>query len=97
MLVEGPFSAEDAATLGPRIVARCLMPYKDMHVECVAQVHVAYALVPSQGSNAQGLLSALEERLAEAPVDGKRAVFVLGELPPPRQRSSRLRRVVNSV
>ncbi|RYF36568.1 MAG: diguanylate cyclase, partial [Comamonadaceae bacterium] len=56
MLVEGPFSAEDAATLGPRIVARCLMPYKDMHVECVAQVHVAYALVPAQGSNAQGLL-----------------------------------------
>ncbi|RYX97192.1 MAG: diguanylate cyclase [Comamonadaceae bacterium] len=97
MLVEGPFSAEDAATLGPRIVARCLMPYKDMHVECVAQVHVAYALVPSQGSNAQGLLSALEERLAGAPVDGKRAVFVLGESPPPRQRSSRLSRVVNSV
>ncbi|MDO9403600.1 MAG: 7TM diverse intracellular signaling domain-containing protein [Polaromonas sp.] len=91
MLVEGPFSAEDAATLGPRIVARCLMPYKDMHVECVAQVHVAYALVPAQGSNAQGLLAKLEERLAAAPVDGRRAVFMLGEAPPaaPRPRVRR--------
>lgn len=82
MLVEGPFSAEDAATLGPRIVARCLMPYKGMHVDCVAQVHVAYALVPYQGSNAQGLLTQLEKLLAAAPARSKRAVFMLGEMPP---------------
>ena len=43
MLVEGPFNAEEAATLGPRIVARCLMPYKGLHVDCVAQVRLAYA------------------------------------------------------
>ncbi len=79
MLVEGPFNAEDAGTLGPRIVARCLMPYKGLHVDCVAQVHVAYALVPHQGSNAQGLLTQLEERLAGASTDSKRAVFMLGE------------------
>jgi GGDEF domain-containing protein len=91
MLVEGPFSAEDAGTLGPRIVARCLMPYKGLHVDCVAQVHVAYALVPYQGSNAQGLLTQLEERLAAAPADSKRAVFMLGEAAPPRPpRRSRL-------
>ncbi|WP_092131964.1 7TM diverse intracellular signaling domain-containing protein [Polaromonas sp. YR568] len=91
MLVEGPFSAEDAGTLGPRIVARCLMPYKGLHVDCVAQVHVAYALVPHNGSNAQGLLTQLEERLASAPADSKRAVFMLGEAPPPRPpRRSRL-------
>jgi GGDEF domain-containing protein len=84
MLVEGPFNAEDAGTLGPRIVARCLMPYKGLHVDCVAQVHVAYALVPYQGSNAQGLLTQLEERLAAAPADSKRAVFMLGEAPPAR-------------
>lgn len=84
MLVEGPFNAEDAGTLGPRIVARCLMPYKGLHVDCVAQVHVAYALVPQQGSNAQGLLTQLEERLASAPADGKRAVFMLGEPQPLR-------------
>ncbi len=46
MLVEGPFSAEEAATLGPRIVARCLMPYTGLPIDCVAQVRVAYALVP---------------------------------------------------
>ena len=79
MLVEGPFNAEDAATLGPRIVARCLMPYKGLHVDCTAQVRVAYALVPSQGSNALGLLRKLEERLAQAPNNDKKAVFMLGE------------------
>ena len=78
MLVEGPISDEDAATLGPRIVARCLMPYKGLHNECVAQVRVAYALVPYQGSSAQSLLSRLESRLATAAsCDDKRAVFVL--------------------
>lgn len=81
MLVDGPFSAEDAGTLGPRIVARCLMPYKGLHVDCVAQVHVAYALVPHQGSNAQGLLTQLEERLAAEPAESKRAVFMLGDAP----------------
>ncbi len=93
MLVEGPFSAEDAATLGPRIVARCLMSYQGLHVDCVAQVHVAYALVPHQGSNAQGLIAALEERLATAPARGRRAVFMLGEASPTRsaRRSSRVR------
>ncbi len=80
MLVEGPFNAEDAASLGPRIVARCLMPYKGLHIDCVAQVRVAYALVPYQGSNAQGLLSKLDERLAAAINAGdKRAVFMLTE------------------
>ena len=80
MLVEGPFSAEEAATLGPRIVARCLMPYKGLHIDCVAQVRVAYALVPDAGSGeAQDLLSRLEERLATAATDDKKAVFMLGE------------------
>lgn len=79
MLVEGPFSAEDAATLGPRIVARCLMPYKGMHMDCVAQVHVAYALVPFQDADAQGLLTKLERLLAAVPARSKRAVFKLSE------------------
>ncbi len=78
MLVEGPFNAEDAASLGPRIVARCLMPYKGLHMDCVAQVRVAYALLPYQSVGAQSLLSRLEERLATAySKDDKRAVFML--------------------
>ena len=79
MLVEGPFSAEDAASLGPRIVARCLMPYKGLHIDCVAQVRVAYALVPQGGSNAHGVLTQLEERLALEPANSRRAVFELGD------------------
>ena len=77
MLVEGPFKAEDAATLGPRIVARCLMPYKDLHVDCVAQVRVAFALVPQGGLNANGLLAQLDELLALEPASSRRAVFEL--------------------
>lgn len=99
MLVEGPFSAEDAATLGPRIVARCLMPYKGLHVDCIAQVKIGYALVPHQGSNAQGVLAALEEKLASASSEDKRAVFMLGETTPPPRRKSRPRpeRQANTV
>ena len=82
MLVEGPFSAEDAATLGPRIVARCLMPYKGVHVDCVAQVRIAYALVPHQGQDVQQLLSSLEDRLTSAAPEDKKAVYMLGEAPP---------------
>lgn len=79
MLVEGPFSPHDAASLGPRIVARCMMPYKGLHEECVAQVHVAYALVPYGGCTAQTLLARLQERLHAARGEDKRAVFVLAD------------------
>jgi two-component system, sensor histidine kinase LadS len=80
MLVEGPFSAEEAATLGPRIVARCLMPYKGLHVDCTAKVRVAYAVVPHAGlGDAQSLLAQLGERLASAAPDDKKAVFMLGD------------------
>lgn len=77
MLVEGPFSDEDAASLGPRIVARCLMPFKGMPVECVAQVRVAYALVPRQGASAEIILTRLTQKLADASPSSKRAVFML--------------------
>jgi diguanylate cyclase (GGDEF)-like protein len=82
MLVEGPLTAEDAASLGPRIVARCLMPYVGLHVECIAQVRVAYAPTPYQGLNAEHLLARLEERLASASPDDRKAVFSLADPPP---------------
>lgn len=82
MLVEGPFSAEEAATLGPRIVARCLMPYEGLPVECVAQVRVAYALVPRQGPTVEIVLSRLAQKLAGANAQGKRAVFMLPDYIP---------------
>lgn len=77
MLVEGPCASHDAASLGPRIVARCMMPYKGLHEECVAQVHVAYALVPYGGCTAEQLLAKLQERLLAARGEEKRAVFML--------------------
>ena len=79
MLMEGPFTAEEAATLGPRIVARCLMPYKGMPPDCVAQVHVVYALVPDPRISADDLRMQLEDRLATIPALSRRKVFVLGD------------------
>ena len=90
ILVEGPFNAEEAATLAPRIVARCLMPYPGLHVDCVSQVRVAYALVPMAGGNPQPVLEQLENLLATAPASSKKAVYMLGEVaPPPRRRAHR--------
>ena len=91
MLVEGPFSAEDAASLGPRIVARCLMPFGGLHIDCVAQVRVVYALVPREGSSADGLLAQLDACMEAASLHSKRAVFMLGDGPRParRRRSGR--------
>ena len=90
MLIEGPFSAEEAATLGPRIVARCLMPYRGLHIDCVSQVRVAYALVPELASNPEPVVQPVVERLvqllAAVPESSKKAVFVLGEAPPPPRR-----------
>lgn len=83
MLVEGPFSAEEAATLGPRIVARCLMPYKGLPEDCVAQVRVAYALVPRQGPTAEIVMERLERRLTGIPAESKRAVFMLPDYKAP--------------
>ena len=77
MLVEGPFSAEEAATLGPRIVARCLMPFKGLPKDCVAQIRVAYALVPRQGPTAEIVLARLAQKLIGIPSESKRAVFML--------------------
>ena len=80
MLVEGPFSASEAASLGPRIVARCLMPYKALPAGWTAQVHVVYALVPHHRVGAEDLLKQLEARLAAIPARSKRKVFMLGEV-----------------
>ena len=96
MLVEGPFTAEDAATLGPRIVARCLMPYKGLHVDCIAQVQVAYALVPHSGDNAHGVLTQLEERLMLEPANTRRAVFSLHDKTPDAPESRRAGLLRNS-
>ena len=86
MLVEGPFTAAEAAMLGPRIVARCLMSYQGLHTDCVAKVRVAYALVPEHGNHADSLMRRLQERLACAPGKDRRAVYSLAEAAPPAQR-----------
>ena len=56
MLVEGPLTAEEAASAGPRVVARCLMPFKNKPIEWVAQVRVAQSLVPTERADARAAL-----------------------------------------
>jgi len=77
MLIEGPLTAEDAASEGPRIVARCLMPYRNKPLDWVAQVRVAQTIVPTQRADAKQVIDRLEALLAKVSPDSKRAVFTL--------------------
>jgi GGDEF domain-containing protein len=77
MLVEGPLNPEDAASAGPRVVARCLMPFKNKPIDWVAQVRVAQTLVPPERGDAEHVMQRLEALLAAVPADSKRAVFTI--------------------
>jgi two-component system, sensor histidine kinase LadS len=77
MLVEGPLSPEDVASEGPRVVARCLMPFKNKPIEWVAQVRVAQTLVPTERADAQQVVERLSGLLNNVAPDSKRAVFTL--------------------
>jgi GGDEF domain-containing protein len=77
MLVEGPLTPEEAATIGPRLVARCLMPFRKKPIEWAAQVRVAQALVPVDHGNTNLVMERLAALLAAVPADSKRAVFSL--------------------
>ncbi len=79
MLIEGPLTPEEAVATGPRVVARCLMPFKGKSPDWVAQLRVAQALVPLDGQDAAGLIARLDAVLASVPKENRRAVFQLGE------------------
>jgi len=79
MLVEGTLTPEEAAAAAPRVVARCLMHFKDKPAEWVAHLRVAQALVPLDGQDASVLMERLGAVLANAPRDSRRAVFTLNE------------------
>lgn len=79
VLLEGPLHADEVAEAGPRIVARCLMPFKGHPLEWSAHVRVAQALIPMDGSDPAQLLGRLEMLLAAAPADSRRAVFMLSK------------------
>jgi two-component system, sensor histidine kinase LadS len=77
MLVEGPLTPEEAASMGPRMVARCLMPFKNKPLEWVPQVRIAQSLVPVDPPDAKELIAKLEAVLAGVDPDSRRAVFTL--------------------
>ena len=77
MLVEGPLTVEDAASAGPRVVARCLMPFKNKPIEWVAQVRVAQTMVPTERADAQQVVERLSGLLNNVAPDSKRAEFTL--------------------
>jgi GGDEF domain-containing protein len=77
LLVEGPLTPEEAAAAGPRIVARCLMPFKNKPVEWVAQVRIAQTIVPTERADAQQVIERLSALLANVSPESKRAVFTL--------------------
>lgn len=77
MLIEGPLNPEDIASAGPRVVARCLMPFKDKPLQWVAQVRVAQTLVPAERADPQQVVARLQALLSNVPAESKRAVFSL--------------------
>lgn len=79
ILLEGPLHADEVAEAGPRIVARCLMPFKGRPLEWSAHVRVAQALIPMDGTDPSQLTGRLEMLLASAPPDSRRAVFMLSK------------------
>ncbi|MBI5279528.1 MAG: diguanylate cyclase [Burkholderiales bacterium] len=83
ILMEGPLATDEVAAAGPRVVARCLMPFANKPLEWVAQVRVAQALVPMDGTDPDMLLGRLQVLLASVPNDSKRAVFSLSKVSTP--------------
>lgn len=82
MLIEGPLTLEEMAAAGPRVVARCLMPFRNKPLDWVAQVRIAQTQVPVVGDNDPArLIERLEAVLAAAPAESKRAVFTLRPQP----------------
>jgi diguanylate cyclase (GGDEF)-like protein len=77
VLLEGPLKANEVAEAGPRIVARCMMPFKNRPLEWTARARIAQGLIPMDGDDPAQLIGQLEMLLATAPDDGKRAVFML--------------------
>jgi two-component system, sensor histidine kinase LadS len=77
MLIEGPLNPEDIASAGPRVVARCLMPFKNKPLQWVAQVRVAQTLVPTERADPQQVVARLQALLSNVPAESKRAVFSL--------------------
>lgn len=77
ILLEGPLHTDEVAEAGPRIVARCLMPFKNRPLDWAAHVRVAQALIPMDGTDPAQLIGRLEMLLAAAPSDSRRAVFML--------------------
>lgn len=81
ILMEGPLHADEVAEAGPRVVARCLMPFRHRPLEWTAHVKVAQALIPMDGTDPSQLIGRLELLLASAPSDSRRAVFMLSRPP----------------
>lgn len=88
VLLEGPLKADEVAEAAPRIVARCLMPFKNRPLAWVARVRVAQALIPMDGDDPAQLIGQLEMLLATVPTDSKRAVFVLSRPAPLASRAA---------
>lgn len=88
ILLEGPLHADEVAEAGPRIVARCLMPFKNRPLEWAAHARVAQALIPMDGTDPAQLIGRLEMLLATAPADSRRAVFMLSHTSMPAALTS---------
>ncbi|MBN9407779.1 MAG: diguanylate cyclase [Burkholderiales bacterium] len=82
LLLDGPVNPADIEATGARLVARCLMPHEQKPQEWVTRVHVAYAVLPHDGSPVTRIVELLHHLLDAVPEGSRKAVFALAE--PPR-------------
>jgi GGDEF domain-containing protein len=82
VLIEGPLSVDEAAEFAPRVIARCLMPFRNKPTGWVPQVKVAQTVVPHDGLPPGILLERLDRLLGTTTGDPKRAVITLAPGPP---------------
>lgn len=76
LLVEGPLTSEEAAAIGPRLVARFLMPAGRTPHSGPEKVRVAQTLVGTRLCP-DAVLSVLDRRLRCVPPHSRRAVFTV--------------------
>jgi diguanylate cyclase (GGDEF)-like protein len=83
ILVEGPLAASRAKSFCAKVIAQCITPMSGLPQGMVAKPKIALALVPEHGIEAAGVLTQLEELLAEVLAHPARSIAIL-DSPGPR-------------
>ena len=77
LVLEGPVTPTLEASMAPRLVASCLLPYEGQPEGWLTRVRVAYAMVPLDGGDMARVVQQLDSLLTSVPAWDSRTVFTL--------------------